>query len=869
MPRAKNAEAVQNRYWEATRNGEVDSEVAKALGRLDNLFVKLYQSGATNRYVSTVSDEMADLDTYTDTMENYLGTDSEQDAVDTVNSALSRLHSNLMEALNSESPEAGKNCYQWLVDEAKKDGQDFVADMKTFDSITGLGWEPEQPQVEEQPAEEQPKVEEQKVEEQPKVEEEPKVEEQPVEQQPVEEQPKVEEPPVEQQPVEEKAEEIPTPIVEASEKEAQEKEAEAAQKPVTMQDYLLGKAGESIKAALDLIPDSPDWGDEKEKEEVFRHLSTARAAAYFAQRPDIAPRTIEGTNLENRLGEMEMWANMQMHGQRFRGAFDSETPQGIKDFLTDPEKEGAPVSPAELLERYNERIKDVVITVGVEQAPWLNNEQPEQEPEQAPEEQAPEQEAQPELAGLGMDKVANQLYTELAYLSQPLSAAYGNEWYEKVLDAQQLFLEENYKDSNGFKKSVEEAQKFLDTRLSDDKTIADFAKENKLLGDNFEKLMNRAAEIASMERQAEEEQPEEEQPEEEQPEAEEEQPEAEEEQPEAEDEAKQPEAEDEAKQPEAEDEAEQPEAEDEAEQPEAEEEQEQPELTNKRSADLNKPSVSRPPVQQTAAKWIESYKTLIGMQIKIGNNKGSNYPEAFIARIMAARELSKSVRGKASTLGVEMDEHKIADRAAKIMANESFKDFAAELKKPENLRKVEAIFTKKHSHGGELDDMFREHLRTLPAGKLDNDPDLKRWMPTVKQRIEALQGQAQKSLKAGKEVYREAVEIITLRVMVGAKRGGEGLNVPVPVRDGKNGVSLSEKVITDADLQKNREAFDKADGAKYICSGHGGKMIENIAKMNAGPDKSKTTAGTTVNRKTVDTPEHTQEDPRISAPKRV
>ncbi|MBQ9719680.1 MAG: hypothetical protein IJV64_03195, partial [Oscillospiraceae bacterium] len=257
------------------------------------------------------------------------------------------------------------------------------------------------------------------------------------------------------------------------------------------------------------------------------------------------------------------------------------------------------------------------------------------------------------------------------------------------------------------------------------------------------------------------------------------------------------------------------------------------------------------------------------MKIKIGNNKGNNYPEAFIARIMAARELSKSVRGKASTLGVEMDEHKIADRAAKIMANESFKDFAAELKKPENLRKVEAIFTKKHSHGGELDDMFREHLRTLPAGKLDNDPDLKRWMPTVKQRIEALQGQAQKSLKAGKEVYREAVEIITLRVMVGAKRGGEGLNVPVPVRDGKNGVSLSEKVITDADLQKNREAFDKADGAKYICSGHGGKMIENIAKMNAGPDKSKTTAGTTVNRKTVDTPEHTQEDPRISAPKRV
>ena len=271
------------------------------------------------------------------------------------------------------------------------------------------------------------------------------------------------------------------------------------------------------------------------------------------------------------------------------------------------------------------------------------------------------------------------------------------------------------------------------------------------------------------------------------------------------------------------------------------------------------PELSR----SAAAKWIEGYKAELGNRIK-SQQKGDDYPAADIARIFAARELSNSVRGKASTLGVSMTEHQINKRAAEIMANKNFKIFAEKLKKPENLRKVESIFTKAHSHGGELDDMFREHLRTLPAGKLDNDPDLKRWMPTVKQRIEALQGQAQKSLKAGKEVYREAVEIITLRVMVGAKRGGEGLNVPVPVRDGKNGVSLSEKVINDADSPKIRKAFDNADGAKYICSGHGGKMIENIAKMNAGPDKSKTTAGTTVNRKTVDAPEHTQEDPRIS-----
>ena len=295
-------------------------------------------------------------------------------------------------------------------------------------------------------------------------------------------------------------------------------------------------------------------------------------------------------------------------------------------------------------------------------------------------------------------------------------------------------------------------------------------------------------------------------------------------------------------------------------------EQEQPEgrFTDEQSANLDKSFVARPPVRKTAAKWIEGYKTELGNRIK-NQQRGDNYPAADIARIFAARELSNSVRGKASSLGVEMSERQIADRAAAIMANKSFKDFAAELKKPENLTKVESIFTKKHSHGGELDDLFRDYLTNRPAGKLENDPELKRWMPTVKQRIEALQRQAQKSLKAGKEVYREAVEIITLRTMVGAKRGGEGLNVPVPVRGGKNGAGLSEKVMKGADLPKNREAFDKANGAKYICSGHGGKMIENIAKTAAAPDQPKLQADTTVKDKTVGPPEHKQEQeqPRI------
>ena len=52
--------------------------------------------------------------------------------------------------------------------------------------------------------------------------------------------------------------------------------------------------------------------------------------------------------------------------------------------------------------------------------------------------------------------------------------------------------------------SVETARKILDTELPDsEKTIADFARDNGLLDDKFDKLMERAVKIAGIDRQAE------------------------------------------------------------------------------------------------------------------------------------------------------------------------------------------------------------------------------------------------------------------------------------------------------------------------------------------------------------------------------
>ena len=169
MPRAKSAQEVQNRFLEAARKGEIDSRVAEAVERLNILFEKIYTNGAASPSVKTVSEEFANLDTWTAGMENLVDEGSKESVAEHANVTLSNLHSSLMEALGSESPEEGKNCYQWLIDEAEKDGIDFVEDMKTLDSITGLGWELEEPEIEEEQDEEE-KVEEEKVEEQPQVE---------------------------------------------------------------------------------------------------------------------------------------------------------------------------------------------------------------------------------------------------------------------------------------------------------------------------------------------------------------------------------------------------------------------------------------------------------------------------------------------------------------------------------------------------------------------------------------------------------------------------------------------------------------------------------------------------------------------------
>ena len=352
-----------------------------------------------------------------------------------------------------------------------------------------------------------------------------------------------------------------------------------------------------------------------------------------------------------------------------------------------------------------------------------------------------------------MDRVHKQLFDKIEKLGDPIYDASGNVSLASGIRMLLLQYNSSNEPEKVFKEGVRGTRKFLAEKLpNSDKTIAAFAREKNLLGDDFEKLMNRAEEIAGIDRQA----------------------------------------------------------------------------------DLEEELGLEPQKSKTAAKWIDGFKKAFREhpgQVR----EQAGYPASYIARIMAARELSNSTRGKASTLNKELGQQQIEKRAREMMANKNFKEFAETLSKAGYLDKVEAIFTKTHSHGGELDDLFRDHLTMRPAGKMPNDdPTIARWMPTVKQRVEYLQKKAAEALKNNKDVYKEASEITLLRRAAGVQRGGKGLNNRVPIVGDNCELDLSKAVESNAESASFKKAFEKANGKKLILSGHGGEMMK---KMTGQPQE--------------------------------
>ncbi|MBO4887131.1 MAG: hypothetical protein J5589_02300 [Firmicutes bacterium] len=250
---------------------------------------------------------------------------------------------------------------------------------------------------------------------------------------------------------------------------------------------------------------------------------------------------------------------------------------------------------------------------------------------------------------------------------------------------------------------------------------------------------------------------------------------------------------------------------------------------------------------QSASAWIKGY-------MKMGNTRAEReanpaYLEEKIALIMAARKLSGCKRDdKATLIGTDLTESQIREEAAKLKNDPTFKDFMKKVSRSEgwNAAVKKAMGT---GHAGGLDTLFTKFIAEEYApGKMPNDPSLERYMPTAKQRIEALQLQEMHSRgdatwgelltatgprpgsKLPKFDYAKAsAEVLVLRNMIKAERDHKAtLNRKIPT-DG----TLAEKVNTLVSDKAYKRIANSRTARELFAKGHGGKMIEEMRKLES------------------------------------
>ena len=239
--------------------------------------------------------------------------------------------------------------------------------------------------------------------------------------------------------------------------------------------------------------------------------------------------------------------------------------------------------------------------------------------------------------------------------------------------------------------------------------------------------------------------------------------------------------------------------------------------------------VPKPFVRKTAAKWIEDIRKPENLFKQVDGAMTVDYDQ--VVKIMAARHYAESVRGDAAKLdSTSIKDKELDKRADQLKTLPHFKDFLESLKDPAKQRKMLSAIGKGHCGG--LDDMFTAYLKELPAGQLENVPELKRYMPTAKDRIEALKKQTGRlgavpgDADAQREHFRKkaaaAAEIVQLRNLVQAERKKKStLDVKIPV-DSQN--SLKAGVNTLIRDPAALKALGSDDTQELLQKGHGGEM---------------------------------------------
>lgn len=237
-----------------------------------------------------------------------------------------------------------------------------------------------------------------------------------------------------------------------------------------------------------------------------------------------------------------------------------------------------------------------------------------------------------------------------------------------------------------------------------------------------------------------------------------------------------------------------------------------------------------------------------------------DYPARQFADIFAARILSSSVRGSKASLDVAFNRDDLSAVSDQLMNNGQFRDFINETyigdedEGNAKLREATHKLYASRTHGGFIEDEFKQYLLKLPAGELENTPELARFMPTAEERIDELKRQV-KNAPDDKDLQENAAaEIIAIRNACKVERGtGYGLSNRIP--PAPEGKRLSEEARK---LQRGKECRrllrDEETRRDILARGHGGGMLENLRKRygrQVDPDESELEAESVLRKNTI------------------
>ena len=242
------------------------------------------------------------------------------------------------------------------------------------------------------------------------------------------------------------------------------------------------------------------------------------------------------------------------------------------------------------------------------------------------------------------------------------------------------------------------------------------------------------------------------------------------------------------------------------------------------------------PGSHSASWWIKHCYQSDGKLYGNGPKNYSALEADTLLKIMAVRSLANSVRNdKSQLLSTQLTAQQIAEKARQIKQDTLSEGLAAFLAKARTDRKLgkEVISAVTTGHGGGLEDLFSRHLaQTAVPGDPVCSPEMTRWRPTAKQRIEALQ----EMLRSGnlKEHQRRMAlaEIIAARELTEARRGGafsgadERLNRKLSPDALVNRARQVNECLGLLSPEKQELLLEKA------VNGHGGAMLEDYKKWN-------------------------------------